>query len=189
MAQKPEYENKNRASYFCVCLWCYYSQNNEYQFMSLLGNLTYWRILGSWPPSLSLPHPATVPISPKNDSLIAIIFGHRKDEVNNLKLNFYIWFNIKILPINKSSFAGKQIGIMLSWKSMRLSNFSNARSFSYVKKLYFGWTIFLAIFRSMLERGSLVEEKSHSPIRTRILATSKLFKKTARNYDSLLLAF
>ena len=88
----------------------------------------------------------------------------------------------RLLPINKSSFAGKQIGMILSWKSIRLSNLSNARSFSYVKKLYFGWTIFLVIFLSMFWRGSLVEEKSHSPIRTRIFATNKLFQKYDKEY-------
>ena len=43
-----------------------------------------------------------------------------------------------------------------------------------MKKLYFGWTIFSTILRSMWAWGSEVEEKSHSPMRTRTLFRIKL---------------
>ena len=80
------------------------------------------------------------------------------------------------LPTNRSSFPGKQIGIIFSWKSILLSSLTSARSYSYVKKLYFGWTIFSTTFSSTDPWGSLVDEKSHSPIRTRIFGMTKLMK-------------
>merc|ERR550534_1847214 len=99
-----------------------------------IGTETCCRMDGRTPPSLSLPHPATVPNS----------------------------------PISRSSLPGRQIGIMLSANVTLLSARTRARSFSYVKKLYFGWTTFLAAFSSKCWFGSLAEEKSHSPILTRI---------------------
>lgn len=36
----------------------------------LFIRLTYWRMFGSWPPSLRRPQPATVPISPEKDILV-----------------------------------------------------------------------------------------------------------------------
>ena len=51
-------------------------------------------------------------------------------------------------PISWSSLPGRQMGMMLSAKVTLLSVRTRARSFSYVKKLYFGWTTFFAAFNS-----------------------------------------
>ena len=91
---------------------------------------------------------------------------------------------------------------MLSANVTLLSVRTRARSFSYVKKLYFGWTTFLAAFSSKCWFGSLAdifemsrdsgacheylaEEKSHSPILTRICEIIKLKKLSLKKVTSL----
>lgn len=80
-------------------------------------------------------------------------------------------------PIRRSSVAGKQIGAMCGANSNGASSFTNAKSYSYVKKLYFGWTTFFATARSMYGNCSWMWEKSYSPTRIRIWDVSKLKKK------------
>ena len=57
-------------------------------------------------------------------------------------------------PIKVSSVAGKQMGAMLGWKVIASSKRTRAKSYSYVKKLYFGWTIFFVTPRSINGYGS-----------------------------------
>ena len=136
---------------------------------------------GRTPPSLSLPHLGVVEVGEEKDEET---FAHPATVPNS--------------PISRSSLPGKQIGIMLSANVTLLSVRTRARSFSYVKKLYFGWTTFLAAFSSKCWFGSLAdifemsrrsedfheylaEEKSHSPILTRICEIIKLKKCRQKN--------
>ena len=140
---------------------------------------------GRTPPSLSLPHLGVVEVGEGKDEET---FAHPATVPNS--------------PISRSSLPGRQIGIMLSAKVTLLSVRTRARSFSYVKKLYFGWTTFLAAFSSKCWFGSLAdifemsrdsgafhdylaEEKSHSPILTRICEIIKLKKLSSKKVTTL----
>lgn len=86
------------------------------------------------------------------------------------------FFNIPVAfwPIRRSSVPGKQIGAICGANSNGASNFTSAKSYSYVKKLYFGWTIFFETARSIYGNCSWICEKSYSPTRIRICDVSKL---------------
>lgn len=77
-------------------------------------------------------------------------------------------------PMRRSSEPGKHIGTMCGVYCIGASNRTMAKSYSYVKKLYLGWTIFLATARSTNGNGSFSDEKSYSPTRIRICDVSKL---------------
>lgn len=81
---------------------------------------------------------------------------------------------VALAPTSKSSVPGKQIGAMWSVKSSGVSSLTSARSYSYVKKLYFGWTIFLLTARSTYGNCSWTCEKSYSPTRMRIWLVRRL---------------
>ncbi len=56
-------------------------------------------------------------------------------------------FQLSNSPTSRSSFPGRQIGMMFGLNWTFLSIRTRARSFSYVKKLYLGWTTFLLIWK------------------------------------------
>lgn len=77
-------------------------------------------------------------------------------------------------PISRSSEAGRQIGEICGANSSGLSSWTRARSYSYVKKLYLGWTILRATPRSTYGISSWTLEKSYSPTRILIWEVNKL---------------
>lgn len=80
-------------------------------------------------------------------------------------------------PMRRSSDPGKHIGTICGVYCTGASNRTMAKSNSYVKKLYLGWTIFRATARSTNGNGSWSVEKSYSPTRIRICEVNKLCKK------------
>lgn len=80
-------------------------------------------------------------------------------------------------PIRRSSEAGRQIGEICGANSNALSSCTRARSYSYVKKLYLGWTTFRATALSTNGSSSWTLEKSYSPTRILIWDVSKLKTK------------
>lgn len=78
-------------------------------------------------------------------------------------------------PIRRSSEPGKHIGTIWGVYFTGASNRTMAKSYSYVKKLYLGCTIFRATARSTNGYGSWSDEKSYSPTLIRICDVSKLW--------------
>lgn len=60
-----------------------------------------------------------------------------KDTFIHAKKNKLI-LPVALRPIRRSPLAGKQIGAMCGANSRENSKFTKAKSYSYVKKLYFG---------------------------------------------------
>lgn len=81
---------------------------------------------------------------------------------------------VAFMPISRLSVSGRQMGLTCGANSSGCSSLTSARSYSYVKKLYFGCTTFLATPRSMYGSCSCTCEKSYSPTRMRICEISKL---------------
>lgn len=77
-------------------------------------------------------------------------------------------------PMSRSSEPGKHMGTMCCVYLTGESSRTMARSYSYVKKLYLGCTIFRTTERSTNGYGSWSDEKSYSPILMRICDVSKL---------------
>lgn len=77
-------------------------------------------------------------------------------------------------PMRRSSEPGKHMGTICCVYFTGESSRTMAKSYSYVKKLYFGWTIFRTTERSTNGYGSWSVEKSYSPILMRICDVSKL---------------
>lgn len=77
-------------------------------------------------------------------------------------------------PMRRSSEPGKHMGTMCCVYLTGESSRTMAKSYSYVKKLYLGWTIFRTTERSTNGYGSWSDEKSYSPTRMRICDVSKL---------------
>lgn len=87
------------------------------------------------------------------------------------------------MPISRLSVSGRQMGLTCGANSSGCSSLTSARSYSYVKKLYFGCTTFLATPRSMYGSCSCTCEKSYSPTRMRICEISKLQRDTQREKE------
>lgn len=81
---------------------------------------------------------------------------------------------VAFCPMSKSSVPGKQIGTMWGANSRGDSSWTRAKSNSYVKKLYFGWTTLRVTARSTNGNSSWICEKSYSPTRIRICDVNKL---------------
>lgn len=89
---------------------------------------------------------------------------------------------VAFMPISRLSVSGRQMGLTCGANSSGCSSLTSARSYSYVKKLYFGCTTFLATPRSMYGSCSCTCEKSYSPTRMRICEISKLQWESGREW-------
>lgn len=136
-----------------------------------MGTWTSWSTEGSVPPSDSRPHPVT-------RKIVHSIIIESRNNFDNGNLP------VALRPIRRSSVPGKQIGAIWGANSRGWSNWTRAKSNSYVKKLYFGWTTFRATARSTYGNSSWMWEKSYSPTRIRICDVSKL--KHNRNFNCYL---
>lgn len=82
--------------------------------------------------------------------------------------------------MRRSSVPGKQIGTIWGANSKDDSSWTRAKSNSYVKKLYFGWTTLRITALSTYGNSSWMCEKSYSPTRIRICDVNKLKKSMCR---------
>lgn len=115
-----------------------------------MGTDTSCNTDGKVPPSLSRPHPVTISQKIKTTPVVCYLksawLHHLHPHPGSL--NFHD-LPVAFWPIRRSSVPGKQIGAICGANSNGASNFTSAKSYSYVKKLYFGWTIFFETARSM----------------------------------------
>lgn len=125
---------------------------------------------GSVPPSLKRPQPVTE-WSVENEE--KFIFTFWMSPINGINCHL----PVALRPMSKSSVAGKHMGAICGANSSGDSNLTSAKSYSYVKKLYFGCTTFFATARSTYGSSSCACEKSYSPTRMRICEVNRLKRK------------